>query len=367
MPVLGAPRTVRVGRAQRQQLGRDRARGRALARARRPVEQVRVRGLAARGRAERPRRRAGGCRSSVRRASREVSLDTVRRRDARATDHHRRLDGAGKTTLAVGPRRALRERGTTSSCCASRAASRLSERIRALVKDPALGVGARAEALLYAAARAQLVEERARAAAGRRALGAARPLRRLLARLPGRGARAGRRGGPTRSTRSPPAGACPTARCCCRSTRRRRARTRGRGDAADRLEREGRAFFARSRRPTTSWPPPSRQRWIRVIDATPTRPSPIRGRLPRRLSSVQERGQSPRCLSARTRAGGPGARPRRRRPSPPARARGCQPSSSRPSRGRATSSAGRPDGAARSRAAIARPVTRRPSITSRTV
>ena len=38
----------------------------------------------------------------------------------------------------------------------------LSERIRALVKDPALTVDARAEALLYAAARAQLVAERLR-------------------------------------------------------------------------------------------------------------------------------------------------------------------------------------------------------------
>jgi dTMP kinase len=38
----------------------------------------------------------------------------------------------------------------------------LSERIRALVKDPALRVGGAAEALLYAAARAQLVEERVR-------------------------------------------------------------------------------------------------------------------------------------------------------------------------------------------------------------
>jgi len=35
-----------------------------------------------------------------------------------------------------------------------------SERIRALVKDPALAVSPRTEALLYAAARAQLVEER---------------------------------------------------------------------------------------------------------------------------------------------------------------------------------------------------------------
>jgi dTMP kinase len=36
----------------------------------------------------------------------------------------------------------------------------LSERIRGLVKDPGLVVGPRAEALLYAAARAQLVDER---------------------------------------------------------------------------------------------------------------------------------------------------------------------------------------------------------------
>jgi dTMP kinase len=38
----------------------------------------------------------------------------------------------------------------------------LAERIRDVVKDPSLRVGARAEALLYAAARAQLVEEAVR-------------------------------------------------------------------------------------------------------------------------------------------------------------------------------------------------------------
>ncbi len=73
------------------------------------------------------------------------------------------LDGAGKTTLAEGllgelgarmgsgapPPKLLREPGGVE----------LSERIRELVKDPAMRVGARAEALLYAAARAQLVEE----------------------------------------------------------------------------------------------------------------------------------------------------------------------------------------------------------------
>jgi dTMP kinase len=70
------------------------------------------------------------------------------------------LDGAGKSTLApalVDERAAsgqrvqlLREPGGVD----------VSERIRALVKDPALNVHPRTEALLYAAARAQLVHER---------------------------------------------------------------------------------------------------------------------------------------------------------------------------------------------------------------
>jgi dTMP kinase len=63
------------------------------------------------------------------------------------------LDGSGKTTLCQGlaaalpEARLLREPGGVE----------LSERIRALVKDPALEFDPRAEALLYAAARAQLV------------------------------------------------------------------------------------------------------------------------------------------------------------------------------------------------------------------
>jgi dTMP kinase len=70
------------------------------------------------------------------------------------------LDGSGKTTLADalvdelgGVAREvllLREPGGVE----------LSERIRGLVKDPELAVDPRAEALLYAAARAQLVAER---------------------------------------------------------------------------------------------------------------------------------------------------------------------------------------------------------------
>lgn len=68
------------------------------------------------------------------------------------------LDGAGKSTLATAlhaelarhrPTTLLREPGGVA----------LSERIRDLVTDPALRCDPRAEALLYAAARAQLVAE----------------------------------------------------------------------------------------------------------------------------------------------------------------------------------------------------------------
>lgn len=69
------------------------------------------------------------------------------------------LDGAGKSTLCTGLVAALRASGVTVSLLREPGGVVVSERIRALVKDPALVVGARAEALLYAAARAQLVEE----------------------------------------------------------------------------------------------------------------------------------------------------------------------------------------------------------------
>jgi dTMP kinase len=71
------------------------------------------------------------------------------------------IDGSGKSTLAAAlhaslartrPAELLREPGGVA----------LSERIRALVQDPALRCDPRAEALLYAAARAQLVDERVR-------------------------------------------------------------------------------------------------------------------------------------------------------------------------------------------------------------
>ena len=70
------------------------------------------------------------------------------------------LDGAGKTTLAAGLVDALARRGTAVELLREPGGVELSERIRALVKDPGLAVDPRAEALLYAAARAQLVAER---------------------------------------------------------------------------------------------------------------------------------------------------------------------------------------------------------------
>jgi dTMP kinase len=69
------------------------------------------------------------------------------------------LDGAGKTTLARGIADALRTRGVEAQLLREPGGVAASEQIRTLVKDPDLRVGPRAEALLYAAARAQLVEE----------------------------------------------------------------------------------------------------------------------------------------------------------------------------------------------------------------
>jgi dTMP kinase len=72
------------------------------------------------------------------------------------------LDGAGKTTLVTGLAAALEARGRPVTVLREPGGVALSERIRELVKDPGLEVDPRAEALLYAAARAQLVAERVR-------------------------------------------------------------------------------------------------------------------------------------------------------------------------------------------------------------
>jgi len=69
------------------------------------------------------------------------------------------IDGAGKSTLAAGLARTLANRGIRVQLLREPGGVRAAERIRELVSDPELQIGARAEALLYAAARAQLVEE----------------------------------------------------------------------------------------------------------------------------------------------------------------------------------------------------------------
>jgi dTMP kinase len=69
------------------------------------------------------------------------------------------LDGAGKSTLATSLLDALRARGIEIELLREPGGVPASERVRELVMDPSLRIGARAEALLYAAARAQLVEE----------------------------------------------------------------------------------------------------------------------------------------------------------------------------------------------------------------
>ena len=150
------------------------------------------------------------------------------------------LDGSGKTTLVAGLAAAmpeavvLREPGGVE----------LSERIRGLVKDPGLTVGGRAEALLYAAARAQLVDETLRPLleAGRTVLldrfvdsslayqGAGRGLGIEAVRTLNAFATGGLRADRTLLLRIDPAVG--------------RARLVKRGEAADRLELAGEDFFA---------------------------------------------------------------------------------------------------------------------------
>jgi dTMP kinase len=149
------------------------------------------------------------------------------------------IDGAGKTTLAAALADALgatllREPGGVE----------LSERIRELVKDPQLEVDPRAEALLYAAARAQLVAERVRPLLrdGRTVVldrfvdsslayqGAARRLGIDAVRAINDFGTGGLRPDATLLLRIDP--------------RTGRARQGVRGEAEDRLEREPEAFFA---------------------------------------------------------------------------------------------------------------------------
>jgi dTMP kinase len=69
------------------------------------------------------------------------------------------IDGAGKSTLAANLQGELARRGLDARLVREPGGVELAERLRTLVTDPTLDVSPRAEALLYAAARAQLVAE----------------------------------------------------------------------------------------------------------------------------------------------------------------------------------------------------------------
>ena len=180
------------------------------------------------------------------------------------------IDGAGKTTLA---------RGLCRARCATRgldveSAARAGRR-RAGRADPRAGQGpgaggrrARRGAAVRGGARAA-GRGGARAAARRRQLGAARPLRRLLARLPGRRPRPRDRGGARDQRLRAPAGCDPDRTLLLRidpAARAARARTGGR-EAPDRLEREAEAFFARIAAAYDELAAAEPER-IRAIDAT---------------------------------------------------------------------------------------------------
>lgn len=155
------------------------------------------------------------------------------------------LDGAGKTTLAVALEAALADRGIEVVRLREPGGVVLSERIRALVADPGLEVDPRAEALLFAAARAQLCAERLRPllAAGRWILldrfvdsslayqGGGRELGIDAVAAINDLATAGCRPDRTLLLRLDPAAG--------------RARLVGRGEEQDRMEREREPFFAR--------------------------------------------------------------------------------------------------------------------------
>jgi dTMP kinase len=68
------------------------------------------------------------------------------------------VDGAGKSTLASALAASIGERGLPVALLREPGGVELAERIRELLKDPAARPSARAEALLYAAARAELTE-----------------------------------------------------------------------------------------------------------------------------------------------------------------------------------------------------------------
>ena len=147
------------------------------------------------------------------------------------------VDGAGKTTLVAGLAAALgavvlREPGGTA----------VSERVRELLTDPALEIDPRTEALLYAAARAQLVAEQLRPLL---ADGATVLLDRFVdSSLAYQGAARGLGVDAIRALNEFGTGGLRPDRTLLLRVDPALARERIAGRAADRLEREDGAFFA---------------------------------------------------------------------------------------------------------------------------
>ena len=177
------------------------------------------------------------------------------------------LDGAGKTTLASGLVAALSERGIDAHALREPGGVALAERVRAVVKDPELRVGARAEALLYAAARAQLVEEALRPLLD---AGAWVVLDRFLdSSLAYQGAGRGLGVDAVRAINLFGTGGLQPDRTLLLRIDpvQGRARQAGRGEAPDRLEREADAFFRTIATAYDELAAAEPER-IRVLDAT---------------------------------------------------------------------------------------------------
>jgi len=177
------------------------------------------------------------------------------------------IDGAGKTTLAAALREALLKRGIDAVALREPGGVALAERIRSLVKDPGLEIDDRAEALLYAASRAQLVAERVQPelAAGRWVL-----LDRYIdSSLAYQGAGRGLGVEAVRTINEFATGGLAADRTLllaidAAAGRRRRG---DRGEGADRLERETDEFFTRIAAGYAALAAAQPQR-IRTLDAT---------------------------------------------------------------------------------------------------
>jgi dTMP kinase len=155
------------------------------------------------------------------------------------------LDGAGKSTLAAKLSEELARRQVAVESLREPGGVPVSERIRELVQDPALDVCPRTEALLYAAARAQLLEQRLRPAL---AQGKLVLLDRFLdSSLAYQGAGRGLGVEQVREINLFATGGLIPDRTLLLSVSPEAGRKRqhGRGAEADRLEREDGAFFAK--------------------------------------------------------------------------------------------------------------------------